>query len=128
MKQMSRIHQGKQPIRRHFIVEWLEARDMEPMDLLDGLNEADTSLPAVDKSQVYRWLKGQMPHKDMQVRIAAALEIVDPETGAPDASGILRHPDHDWIARKMHNRSDDEIRRLKEIVDLAFPQKTGTRN
>lgn len=127
MKQVSRIHHGKQPVRRHFIAEWLEAREMEPMDLVEALNSADTSLPMVDKSQVYRWLKGQMPHADMQVRIAGALSIMDPETGEPDPSGILRHPNYDWMARQFEGRSKAEIERMKQMIELAFP-KTGTRN
>ena len=128
MKPVSRIHQGKQPIRRHYIREWLEARDMDPMDLVNRLNEADPYAPMIDKSQVYRWLKGQMPQPPMQERIAAALEIVDVETGEPDSSGILRHPDFDWFARKMQGRDEDELKRLKQMVDLAFPTKTGTHN
>lgn len=101
---------------------------MEPMELLNQLNDADTSLPPVDKSQVYRWLKGQMPQPHMQIRVAGALQIFDLETGDPDPEGILRHPDQDWFARMTKDRSDDEIKRLKQMVELAFPPKTGTRN
>lgn len=128
MKQVSKIHQGKQPNRRHFINEWLAIREMDAMDLLRVLNEADTSLPAVDKSQVYRWLKGQLPHAPMQARIAGALEIVDIETGEPDPKGLFRHPDIDWFSQKVKDRSDDEMKRLRQIVDAAFPSRTGTRN
>lgn len=128
MKSVARIHQGKTPIRKHYIAEWLEARDMEPMDLLSGLNESDTSLPAVDKSQVYRWLKGQMPQDKMLARIAEALEIRDVETREPDPNGIFRHPDHDWLESKFKGRERDEIERIKQMVDLAFPPKTGTNN
>lgn len=124
----SEIHKGKEPHRRHYINEWLEVREMDPMDLLHKLNEGDTSLPAVDKSQVYRWLKGQLPQKHMQIRIAGALEIVDVETGEPDPDGLFRHPDLDWFAQKVRDRSKDELRRLRQLVDLAFPSKTGTRN
>lgn len=98
------------------------------MDLLRELNEADTSLPAIDKSQVYRWLKGQLPRRDMQSRIAGALSIVDVETGDPDPAGIFRDPNLDWFARQVKDRSEDEMRRLRSIVENAFPPKTGTRN
>lgn len=125
---VSEIHKGKEPNRRHFINEWLALREMDAMDLLRVLNEADTSLPAVDKSQVYRWLKGQLPQAPMQIRIAGALEIVDVETGDPDPRGLFRHPDIDWIARKVRGRSDDEIRRVRQAVEAVLPDKTGTRN
>jgi hypothetical protein len=127
-KSVSQIHKGKTPYRRHFINEWLEAREMEPMALLDLLNEADTSLPPVDKSQVYRWLKGQLPQKHMQERIAGALGIVDVESGEPDPSGIFRDPTLDWFSQKVKDRSEDELKHLRQIVDAAFPSRTGTRN
>jgi hypothetical protein len=129
-KPVSRIHQNKRPIRRHYINEWLEVRDMEPADLIKGLNDPDrfSDLGFVDKSQVYRWLKGQMPGRDMQARLAAALEIRDPETGEPDPDGIMRHPDHDWLHRKFESLSEDEIKRLKNMVELAFPTRSGTKN
>lgn len=128
MKQVSKIHQQKTPNRRHYINEWLEIREMDAMDLLRALNEADTSLPAVDKSQVYRWLKGQLPQHHMQTRIAGALSIVDVETGDADPAGIFRDPNLDWFARKMQGRDKDEVNRLKQMVELAFPSKTGTHN
>lgn len=101
---------------------------MEPMDLLRILNEGDTSLPAVDKSQVYRWLKGQLPQTPMQIRIAGALEVLDVETGEPDPDGLMRHPDVDWFARKLQSSSREEVERLKQIVELTMPSRTGTRN
>lgn len=103
---------------------------MSAADLLAGLNDPErfSELGTVDKSQVYRWLKGQMPGPDMQLRVADALEIKDPETGQPDPAGILRHPDFDWLARKYQGRSPDEIDRLKQMIDLAFPDvRTGSK-
>lgn len=78
-------------------------------------------LPRVDKSQVYRWLKGQMPQAAMQVRIAAALEM-------EDAGSLLRHPDDDWFIDFFSGRSRDEINRMKLVLEASFPKKrtTGT--
>lgn len=121
MNSLVRIHKGKQPISKHYLKEWLDERDMGAMDLLDEINKA---LPdPIDKSQVYRWLKGQMPHDDMLVRIAGVLSIVDAETGAPDPRGVLRDPNVDWIAQKLRGRSEDEVERVKQILDAAFPPK-----
>jgi hypothetical protein len=128
MKSVSKIHQGKQPHQRHYINEWLEIREMDAMDLLRALNEGDTSLPAVDKSQVYRWLKGQLPHGPMQKRIAGALDILDVETDEPDPRGLLRHPDVDWIARRVQQSDPEDVKKLKAIVELTLPPRSGTRN
>lgn len=73
----------------------------------------------VDKSQVYRWLKGQLPHADMQERIAALFQI-EPEA-------LLRHPDDDWLSRFFSGRDAAERDRIKKAMELAWPPKrTGT--
>lgn len=117
MAKLARIHQNKQPIRRHFLNEWLVAKDMDAPALLALLNDPDRSshLNEVEKSQVYRWLKGQMPGPAHQERVAAALEI-EPEA-------LLRHPDDDWVARFLDGRSQDEIQRIKTTLESAFPKK-----
>jgi len=98
------------------------------MELLNALNDAaDMGTPVIDKSQVYRWLAGQLPHRETQLRIAAALELINPETGEPDPERLMTHPAHDWIARKFKDRSMDEFERLKTLVEAAFPDKTGTK-
>lgn len=127
MTDVPEIHKGKVSFRRQFLAEWLEVREMEPMDLVNALNEADTSLPAIDKSQIYKWLKGQLPHKSTQIRIAAALSLFDPETGEPDPERLMRDPDADWFAQKVRDRSREEIEELKDFVERAIRLKTGTR-
>ena len=110
-KPMSRIHKNKQPIRRHFIAEWMEAHGLKPADLIEQLN--------VDKSQVYRWLKGQLPQPDMQERIAALFKV------APEA--LLRHPDDDWLSRFFQDRSAEDRARIKQAMELAWPlEKSGS--
>lgn len=99
---------------------------MDPMELVMALNEADTARAAVDKSQVYRWLKGQMPQAEMQLRIAGALRIVDLETGEPDPAGIFRDPTNDWFTKFFQDKEPDEIERAKKLLELTFP-KTGTK-
>ena len=117
MAPLARIHQNKQPVRRHFLNEWLEAKGMDAPELLDLLNDPERSmdLKTIEKSQVYRWIKGQMPQPAQQERIAAVLGI------APEA--LLRPPDYDWIARFMEGRSQDEVRRIKATLENAFPKK-----
>lgn len=102
---------------------------MDPMDLVNALNEAeDMSEAPIDKSQIYKWLKGQLPHAPTQLRIAAALELLNFETGQPDPELLLAHPSQDWIARKFKDRSTADFERAKQMLELAFPDKTGTRN
>lgn len=129
MAKPAQIHKGKRPFRRHYLREWLDERDMEPMELLDALNEAASmESPIIDKSQVYRWLKGALPHPPTQIRIAAALELLDPETGEPDPQMLMVHPAQVWMALKIRGRSQDDIERMKQMIDLAFPSRTGTDN
>lgn len=118
MTNITKIHQGKQPVRRHYIAEWLEVRGMSPMDLLAALNDPERSidLAEVDKSQVYRWLKGQLPHPPMQLRIKEVLEL-------DDAGDLLRPPENDWFAQFIKDRDEDEIARMKLMLETAFPKK-----
>jgi hypothetical protein len=118
----------KTTFRAHFLNEWLQEREMSPMDLVNGLNDvASMDTPVIDKSQVYRWLKGQLPQRATQFRIAEALQLRD-EHGDPDPELLLTDPALAWIARKVKNRPQEEVERMKEIIELAFPSRTGTRN
>lgn len=102
---------------------------MEPMDLLAALNEAQgPDRPYIDKSQVYRWLKGQLPHKPTQVRIAAALELLDIETGEPAPELLMSHPAQSWIAGALQGLPNSEVERIRRVVELSLPRKTGTDN
>jgi hypothetical protein len=87
--------------------------------------------PPIDKSQVYRWIDGQMPQARFLTRIAWALKIFTTdddgiEKPEPDPTGILRDPNLDWFARQVQGRSEDELKRLRSIVENAFPKRTGT--
>lgn len=133
MSKVTRIHPKKRLVvqnppkpRRHYIAEWMVERRMEPMDLLNALNDAASmDQPPIDKSQVYRWISGNKPQARFEQRIAAALNLLDPETGDPDPQMLLSHPAQVWIARKIQGRPPEEINRIRQMVDLAFPV-TGT--
>jgi len=127
MKSRQQIHRGKPTFRRHYLREWLEEREMEPMDLVNVLNEAEPERP-LDKTHVYRWLRGTLPHIETQIRIAAALELRDPETGEPNPELMMTHPAQVWIARKVQGRPKEDVERLRQMIELAFPDRTGTDN
>lgn len=123
MTKIEKIHQGKQPVRRHYIAEWLEHRGLSAMDLLELLNDPDRSseYAALDKSQVYRWIKGQLPQAAMQARIAAAL-------GLPDPAKLLMPPEMDWMNEFFQDRSTEELSRMRAILEAAFPKKRDGTN
>ena len=109
MNQPTSIHKGKNPIRRHYIKEWMEARHMEPTDLIEQLD--------ADRSTVYRWLDGQMPQPRWQEKLAALFHI-EPEA-------LLRDPDADWLSRFFEGRQAEERERIKQAMELAWPKRAS---
>lgn len=98
---------------------------MTPVDLLNSLNDPDRNMEfgEVDKSQVYRWLKGQMPNPGMQLRLAAVLGF----EGEPER--ILQHPTIDWLSEFFRERTEAETEKAIQMLKLMFPgTKTGTDN
>lgn len=119
MAKVTRIHRGKSSFRRHYLAEWLSARDMSPMDLHRLLNEPESAETFIDKKQVYRWVdEGKLPHAPTMARIADALKLDSPED-------LHRHPNEDWIAKFLRDRSEEELDRIRRSLEVTFP-KTGT--
>lgn len=112
---VDRIHKGKQPRRPHFIREWAEKRGFKrPVDLAAALE--------ADKSLISRWYSGSTPGEDWQSALAEFF-------GYPDEPEVIfRHPDEDWFARFFRDRSIEELNRMKQMLQAAFPHKTGTNN
>lgn len=111
MTKPPRIHNDKQPNRIHFIVEWAEKRQLSQADIVRELG--------ADKSVVSRWFSGSLPSEKYLEPLAALFST--------SVSGLFRHPDDDWLLRFMQERSIDEITRMKNMLELAFPdKKTGT--
>tara|TARA_R110002124_G_C8820775_1_gene503937 strand:+ start:442 stop:786 length:345 start_codon:yes stop_codon:yes gene_type:complete len=111
MPRTTKIHQGKQPNRVHFIAEWAEHRQKRPSDLVRDLN--------VDKSTVSRWFAGALPREQHLEQLAAYFET--------DIPGLFRAPHDDWMSRFLQGRSEDEIERARRALELMFPA-TGTDN
>lgn len=83
-----------------------------PVDLATALD--------ADKSLISRWYSGSTPGEDWQAALADFF-------GYPDEPDIIfRHPDEDWFARFFRDRSIDELKRMKQMLQAAFPKKTGT--
>lgn len=98
-------------VKIHYIGEWMDHREKKVKDMVEAL---DLSTP----SQVYRWLKGQKPHNDELIRIAAFLEADPPEA-------LLRHPLDDWMTRFFQDRSEEEKQAIVETIQKAWGRRTG---
>jgi transcriptional regulator with XRE-family HTH domain len=78
------------------------------------MSQADLSRElGADKSVVSRWFNGTTPGVEWQQRLAAAFEV--------SADSLFRHPDDDWLARFFAGRQREEIERIKQTLELAFP-------
>lgn len=105
---ITRIHKSKQPRRPHFVKEWAEKRGYENQAKLAEALDAD-------KSVVSRWYGGATPSEDWQEKLADLFHC--------DRESLFRHPDDDWVAKFFRDRSDDELERMKQMLEAAFPLK-----
>ena len=103
------IHGGKQPRRPHHIADYAERR---------GLTQADLAREiGADKSVVSRWYSGASPSMDWQQKLAEFFEV--------DREALFRHPDDDWLTRFFADRNAEEVDRMKQLLEAAFPRKRG---
>lgn len=107
MSEVTRIHKSKQPRRPHFIEEWAEARNLTQADLARELG--------ADKSVVSRWYSGTTPGVEWQEKLAALFHC-EPES-------LFRHPNDDWFAKFFAGRKQEEIAKMKQMLEIAFPHK-----
>ena len=106
---VSAIHKGKQPRRPHFIAEWAEKRGYPSQA------ELATALEA-DKSVVSRWYSGTSPSQEWQEKLAILFSC--------EREALFRHPDDDWISKFFRDRSLDELNRMKQMLEAAFPKRS----
>ena len=105
------IHRSRQPRRPHHIEDWAKRREMSQADIAREIG--------ADKSVVSRWFNGTTPGVEWQTKLAALFQLDDPEA-------LFRHPDEDWISRFFANRKREEVEKMKQMLELAFP-RTGTK-
>jgi transcriptional regulator with XRE-family HTH domain len=109
MPRTAKIHASKQPKRLHYIQEWMELRQLEPKDITEHLG--------VDKSTVSRWLAGTVPTNTHLYGLADLFALDEP-------SDLFRDPADDWMTDLLRGRSKDELRRIRKMIDLAFPKNS----
>lgn len=115
MPNVSRIHSAqqanRQPGRPQYIAEWAEHRGLSQRDVVER-----TNIPKSTVSRLFN--KKQSPQDDTQ-QILADLFHCEKES-------LFRHPDDDWMTRFLRGRPEDEVARIKAMLEVAFPRKTGT--
>lgn len=70
---------------------------------------------SADRSVVYRWYRGASPSENWQQKLAALFKC------EPDS--LFRHPDDDWLVRFFRDRSAEELQRMRQTLEAAFPKK-----
>lgn len=114
MSNITQIHGDKTPIRIHFIPEWAEKRNLSQADVAREVE--------ADKSLVSRWFSGIVPRSEYLERLAALF--------GTDVHGLFRHPDEDWLARFLRDKSEAQREQAIEMLKVLFKDmgKTGTDN
>jgi hypothetical protein len=97
---------AKQPNRPHFIPEWAERGGFGSQQALANALEADKSL-------VSRWYNGSSPTKPYQKKLGKLFGC------APEA--IFEHPDKWWLTHFLSGKTPDEVGRVKQMLEAAFP-------
>jgi len=97
---------GKEPNRRHFIPEWAAERGFSRADIIEQLE--------TDKGQVSRWFSRQTPQPAWQAKIEKLF-------GLPK-NGIFIHPDAYWMIQFVEGRDEEELRRMKQALELTWPK------
>lgn len=108
---LDQIHARRQPKRPHYLRDWLNRRGFKTdSEFADEIG--------ADKSVVSRWLDEDdptTPGKDWQIKLGVFFGSED------DPADIFRHPDDDWFAKFFQTRSDDQIKRAREMLEIGFP-------
>ena len=97
-------------IRLHYINEWAERRNVNQSEIAEALG--------VDKGTVSKWFDGALPSEANLPRIAGFLEI--------DLDELFRMPGDTWLKRFFERRSAEERKRIRAMIEAAFPLKDGT--
>lgn len=111
MSDITHIHPKAEPVRIHYINEWMEKRGVKQADLVKQLH--------VDKGTVSKWCSGKLPQETNLIALAAYFHI--------EPAALFRHPDDDWIQRLFAGRSAEELKRIADTIEAAFPRQNGTK-
>lgn len=103
----------RQPRRPHYLRDWVERRNFE--------TDAEfAEAVGADKSVVSRWLDEHdptTPGRDWTKKLG---QFFGDEENPAD---IFSHPDDDWLRKFFKDRERDEIERIKNTMETAFPKQ-----
>lgn len=108
---IDQIYGKRQPKRPHYLRDWIERRGFHTDAEFAAAIEAD-------KSVVSRWLDEDdptTPGKEWQQKLGIFFG------GEDEPADIFRHPDDDWFAKFFRTRSEEQIRRAREMLEIGFP-------
>lgn len=99
---------------RQYIAEWMEVQD-PPITAADLWRAT-----GIDKSTISRWVNNpsQIPHDENMQTLADFFNLDDP-------ASLMRHPDDDWLTRKFRDHDENERRRMRQMIEAAFPSKSS---
>lgn len=115
------LPKAKQPIarigeriKRLYLAEWMESRD-PPVKQAELARET-----GIDKSLISRWINDGIVPGDRHLQTLA--NFFAQEEGA-DPEMMLRHPEDEWLTRRLRQADADEKRRMRQLLEAVFPQR-----
>lgn len=94
--------------RPHYVTEWAKKCGFEKQArLCDAIG--------VDKSLVSRWKGGSTPNREWQDKLS--------ELFGCEREDLFRHPDDLWFSEFLRDKSPEEVERIKQLLEVAFPAK-----
>ena len=95
----------------HYIPEWAEKRGVNQAFVVKELH--------MNKGTVSKWFGGALPSEANLPRIADLFGV--------DIDELFRAPGDNWLRRFFKKRSDEELEKIRKVIELTFPEKkTGT--
>lgn len=113
---LTHIYGSRQPRRPHYLAKLMERHGVTRGDLIEALE--------VEKGQLSRWLSEERPSTPSPVWAEKLGQFFGK---GHDVVDIFADPDVDWLARLLQDRSDDEVKRMKAMLEAAFPTRQSGR-
>lgn len=107
--QLVQIYARRQLRRPHYLAQLMERHGVERAEIIEATG--------VDKSLLSRWLddeKPSTPGPDWANKLGEFFGK------GGDAVDIFSDPDSDWLARRLQGKSEQEKKRIIELLDTTL--------